>query len=146
MKYMIKARPYDIDYVAEHMRPEDIEECAAGGLSPLSALIIGWQSGDTWALITPLGDPCAILGVHETEEPGCGKIWMLGTPEIEKYPMTFLKNCRPVLDELFKDYKLLSNWSYYKNEVHHKWLQWLGFTLQDRCGDWIPFYKWKDSE
>lgn len=142
-EYISEWRPEDIWYVAHHMRSEDVEECAAGGLDPLSALRKGWQLGDAWTLKDRLGNPAAILGVHSVDNPAYGVVWLLGTPSIEKYPMTFARNSKPVLDMLFKDYELLYNSAYYKNEVHLKWLKWLGFTLAERQGDWVPFFKWR---
>lgn len=142
-RYVAKPCITDLEYVAQHMRPEDIEECAAGGKEPFAALSEGWFAGKSWVLLTPDETPAAILGVHKTDTPGYGMVWMLGTPAIEQHPITFLRHSKPVLDELFSEYALLYNYTYYKNEVHHKWLRWLGFTLSERQGDWIPFHKWR---
>jgi hypothetical protein len=142
--YIRETVPTDLYVVAANMRPEDIEEIEAGGREPLVALQQGYDnSAHTYTLVTKDGHQAAILGVRDMDNPAYGLIWMLGTPLIEEYSMTFLKNSRPVLDELLKDYACLYNVTYYKNEVHHKWLRWLGFTLHERQGDWIPFSKWR---
>lgn len=143
-QYVTKTDPMELHHVAFFMRDEDVEECKAGGKEPLAALYQGFEAGPTWTLWTPSDEPAAILGVHDTDSDGYGMIWLLGTHDIEEYPMTFLKHSKPVLDELFQGYNCLYNYSYYKNEVHHKWLRWLGFTLAERQGDWIPFYKWRN--
>lgn len=123
----------DVRYVAEHMREDDIEEAGAFMLSPLEALTTGLHNADLcYTLLSPDGEPIAILGVSPNEAyPSFGAIWMLGTPLIEKYPMTFLRNTKPALESMFHQtrYDAFFNYTYAKNLLHHKWLKWTGFTF-----------------
>lgn len=123
----------DVRHVAENMREEDIEEVGAFMLSPLTALTIGFNNSDLcYTLLSPEGEPAAIMGISpQPYFKGFGSIWLLGTPLIEKYPMTFLRNTKPVLQGMFEDtgYDAFYNYTYAKNLLHHKWLKWTGFTF-----------------
>lgn len=123
----------DVHYVAENMRKEDIEEAGAFMLSPLTALTIGYNTSDVcYALTAPDGEPAAILGVAPNiAYKRMGAIWLLGTPLIEKYPKTFIRNTKPALNEMFEktDYDAFFNYTYAENVLHHKWLKWTGFTF-----------------
>lgn len=123
----------DLKLVAENMREEDIEEAGAFLLSPLDALTQGFHNSQVcYTLISPEGEPGAILGVTPNEVyPSFGLIWMLGTPVIEKYPMTFLRNTKSAVGILFDQtgYDAFFNYTYASNTVHHKWLKWSGFTF-----------------
>ena len=137
----------DLWHVAEDMRVEDVEEVMAAGHDPYYALYLGFCNGKSYTLVDPDGWPAGMLGVVPQPAPDYrkrhGVVWLLGTPSLVRWQYRFLKHSKPVLDELMQDYDILYNQSYYKNEVHHKWLKCLGFTLMERQGDWIPFYKEK---
>jgi hypothetical protein len=132
MKY---ARPLilgDIEYIAANMRHEDVEEAAALGSMPLDALRTSCDvSNVLYTLVDPDGKPAALLGVAPGSYPRFGAIWMLGTPSIEQYRMTFLKNCKLAMPTLFEESgsDALYNYTYSGNPVHHSWLQWMGFTF-----------------
>lgn len=126
----------DLEYVAAHMRPNDVEEVRALGFSPLDALTSSYDlSPVSYTLVTPDGDPCAVLGVgHSPFGPDWGAIWLLGTDGIERFPKTFLRHSEPALDQLFEQSgkTVLYNYSHHLNDIHHKWLQWLGFRFIGR--------------
>ncbi len=121
----------DIDYLLAHMRPEDVAECLGGGSSPNEALAYGFMASTRClTLIEPgNGAPAAMLGVTPSEYDCAGKIWLLGTSAIERYPMTFLRHSREVLGQLYGRYTLLYNFTFVENEMHHRWLKWLGFVF-----------------
>ncbi len=122
----------DCLYVAKHMRQADKDECLAGGLDPYLALVIGLNNSHLCiTLVTPDGEPVAMLGVRDSKYKGVGMVWMLGTDAIEKHSIKFLRGSKPVLDLLFEQtgYQALYNFSHSANTVHHKWLKWLGFTF-----------------
>lgn len=122
-----------VEYVAAHMRDMDKEEVGAIGLSPLHALTKSYEESTTvYTLVEPDKTPCAIVGISPSVYgKDWGSIWMLGTKGIERHPMTFLRHSEPVLDALFKESgcTVLYNYVYGKNELHQKWLQWLGFRF-----------------
>eukprot|EP01037_Dinobryon_pediforme_P020249 gene20249-20821_t len=113
------------------MRPEDIDEVrASSGLSPEVALRIGFGfSAAPLTLADPAtGVPIGIMGVVP-EDGLVGRIWMLGTPMIGALGLSFLRRNRLVIDGLNTVYPILTNMVDERNEVHIKWLKWLGFTF-----------------
>tara|TARA_B100000530_G_scaffold75944_1_gene45326 strand:+ start:1845 stop:2078 length:234 start_codon:yes stop_codon:yes gene_type:complete len=54
---------------------------------------------------------------------------MVGTDGILDVSTRFLRESRKYADEMQENYPLLWNFVDAKNTVHHRWLQWLGFTL-----------------
>lgn len=124
----------DVDFVSKHMREEDKEECMAGGLMPNHALSLSYEGAlVSYTLLTPNSYiPAAILGVGLSNfGPHMGVIWMLGTDDIRKYKVTFLKNCKPMLNDLYEitNRECFYNYTYSKNTLHHAWLKWLGFKF-----------------
>lgn len=122
----------DVCYVSDFMRPEDIEECEAGGLTHFDALGRSFDRAIVaYTLVTPHGDPAAILGVSKSPYQGMGVVWMLGTDAIKRHKIQFLRNSRPFLERLYEEtgHEAYYNYTYAKNDLHHSWLRWLGFTF-----------------
>jgi len=121
----------DLAPLAERLRPEDVEEIkAARGVDPLVAIQFGLQVSDPCFILGTPEDPyCGILGVTKTFIPGAGGIWMLATPDLVKHQIKFLRGCKGALEELHDRYPVLWNCVDERNEVHIKWLRWLGFKF-----------------
>lgn len=125
----------DVEYLSDNLRKEDVEEVVAGGFTPLLALNYGLQhSKPCLTGIDPItGQPVLMAGSTPcTTFEGFGRVWMLGTPAIEKNTVTFLRHSKQMLAQLFADYTALYNYTYDLNTVHHHWLRWLGFTFLRR--------------
>lgn len=122
----------DVEYTFLHMRQEDVNECLAGKVEPLDALLFGLNQGKVcYTLIDPkTGNPAGMVGVCDSMHD-LGYIWLLGTDAIERNSVAFLRNSKPTLGRLFDEtgYKALGNFTHAKNELHHRWLKWLGFTF-----------------
>lgn len=131
--YVRSATAEDVEFVAAHMRRQDADEAGALGFSPLHALRMSRDNSIvSYTLTEPDGTPGAVLGVTPGSfGPQWGAVWLLGTPSIEKFPMTFLRHSKGVLDALFErtGKEGLYNFTHEANEVHHKWLRWLGFRF-----------------
>jgi hypothetical protein len=52
--------------------------------------------------------------------------WLLLTTEVYKHPIEFLRFSKRYLQELLKTVSIVGNAVYAKNELHIKWLTWLG--------------------
>lgn len=132
MKHITAPRDGDIEHVAHHMRANDAKECEALGFTPLQALSDSVKySLRSYTLLDHQEAPVAMLGVGRGIIPEWGMIWLLGTKGIEENPMTFLRHSPPVLQRLFKETgkDVLYNYTHVNNELHHKWLKWLGFKF-----------------
>ncbi|MCF7239711.1 hypothetical protein L3X02_13590 [Escherichia coli] len=88
--------------------------------SPVVMLVRNYSS-----LITMFGvSPASMIG-------GNGTPWLVGTSRIEKYQKTFLRHCRPVLQQMLAVYPRLENYVDERNHVAKAWLHWLGFRLEE---------------
>ncbi|WP_316172971.1 hypothetical protein [Bradyrhizobium sp. SZCCHNRI2049] len=124
----------DVEFIANHMRKADVEECAASGFTPLGALL---QSIDLsivckCAIAPDTGQPGFVMGVcPSTLGPSWGAIWLLGTDDIKRHRVLFLRHSREVLASLYEETgkEVFYNYTFIENSVHHEWLRWLGFKF-----------------
>lgn len=68
----------------------------------------------------------AIWGVS-----GDTAIWMLCTYRVEEHPIAFLRFCKEYLKGLLDTNPYLFNYVWLGNDLHVKWLKWMGATFCD---------------
>ena len=119
---------WDLHELALTMRLEDVEEIFhSSQVTPFAALHRGWSASHTCHTIEWDNKVVAIFGV--TGEKGVwGSPWMLGADDLSRC-WSLLRECREVVRGYLEDYKHLSNACWSKNDVHVKWIKWLGFTF-----------------
>lgn len=109
--------------VACNLRPEDLRECVEGhGLDPKIWLPISAKTGDSVYFRVPDGTLAGCAGVEDD-----GSIWMLCTPAVERFPVTFAREAKRYVDS--RKEKLLWNIVDKRNKVHLKLLRFLGFKF-----------------
>ena len=136
------------DSIATNMRQEDLNEIQAMGVpDPHEALRKGMvHSKPECYTASVKGVPIAMFGVVPfDDDPKFGSIWLLGTDRIKtEVPISFLKKSRKVLPTLIEPYEMVCNVVDKRNEVHIKWIKWLGFSFirETICGpENRPFYE-----
>ena len=108
--------------VASNLRPDDRREVEEGhGQDPLIELVKAAQEGSCVYFNVPNGKTAGMAGV----DPG-GLIWMLTTPAIEEYPVTFAREAKRYVE---RQKGLLWNIVDKRNTVHLKLLKFLGFKF-----------------
>lgn len=113
----------DAYFVASNLRPDDHREVVEGhGLVPTIHLPLYMRNGDSVSFIVPDGRTAGIAGVNKS-----GAIWMLTTPAIHDYPITFAREAKRFVDS--RTEKLLWNIVDKRNTVHLKLLKFLGFEF-----------------
>lgn len=115
------------------MREADAFEVWASHLhTPEGAVVWSMQNSDEcWAGLIN-GVPCCLFGVATSSLIGkVGCPWMLGTREIEKHAIPFLKRSKVVVDSWKENYDYLHNYVHTSNKVSIRWLRWLGFKIED---------------
>ena len=96
-------------------------ECVEGhGLDPVQALTQTY--GTSISFRVPDGRIAGLAGVDEG-----GRIWMLTTPAIHDFPVTFAREAKRFVDS--REEKLLWNIVDKRNVVHLKLLKFLGFKF-----------------
>lgn len=133
----------DVAELAPKLRTEDIQELAAVGQTPNSALITGvLASKYCYSGLNDAGDVICMFGVVDQGDNHTGTIWLLGSPEIPKVSLYFLRETRKYLRLFQAEYALLSNLVDSRNEVHVQWLKWCGFkSLRTVQMNGVPFYE-----
>ena len=122
-KYIYKLTAEAALEVASNLLPEDRKEVEEGhGHDPKVILPLAYDIGDSVYFRVPNGELAGIAGVH-----GEGQIWMLCTPAIFKYPMTFAREAKRYVER--QQDKLLWNVVDKRNKVHLKLLKFLGFKF-----------------
>ena len=109
--------------VASNLRSDDYREVTEGhGINPIAFLPMVAQEGAAVYFTVPDGKTAGLAGVGDD-----GAIWMLCTPEIERYPITFAREAKRYVDS--REERLLWNIVDCRNTVHLKLLKFLGFTF-----------------
>jgi len=109
--------------VASNLRFEDHREVVEGhGHDPMVVLPEAVSRGFCVYFTVPNGKTAGMAGIHSN-----GAIWMLCTPAIEEYPITFAREAKRFIDS--RPEKFLFNIVDARNEVHLKLLKFLGFKF-----------------
>ena len=108
--------------VASNLRSDERREVEEGhGLDPFVMITSKAQEGSCVYFNVPNGKTAGMAGV----DPG-GLIWMLTTPAIEEYPVTFAREAKSYVE---RQKGLLWNIVDKRNTVHLKLLKFLGFKF-----------------
>ena len=126
----------DAEYLARHLRPGDLREIAALGVSPRAAVMESVRSSDrVW---TAFEDerPLMIFGVCDplfSKSPAV--VWALGTPECSRYKRKMLRVGRAVVRNLLRSYPEMENWCDSRYSESVRFVRHLGFTV-DQPREW----------
>jgi len=109
--------------VASNLRPEDRREVVEGhGVEPTIAIPLGSLRGFCVHFTVPDGKTAGLAGIEED-----GRIWMLCTDAIHKYPITFAREAKRFIDS--RQEPILWNVVDARNTAHIKLLKYLGFKF-----------------
>lgn len=109
--------------MACNLLPEDRKEVEEGhGHDPKIILPLGAKTCDSVYFNVPNGDLAGCAGVGPLND-----IWMLCTPAIHKYPITFAREAKRYVEG--RSEKLLWNIVDKRNTTHLKLLKFLGFKF-----------------
>ena len=109
--------------VASNLRPDDRREVEEGhGIDPMLLPSL-MSSNPSYVYFTvPDGKTAGMAGVGKD-----GNIWMLCTPDIHRYPITFAREAKRYVDS--RTEPLLWNIVDSRNKAHLKLLKFLGFKF-----------------
>ena len=109
--------------VASNLRPDDRREVEEGhGIDPMLLPSL-MSSNPSYVYFTvPDGKTAGMAGVGQE-----GDIWMLCTPDIHRYPITFAREAKRYVDS--RTEPLLWNIVDIRNTAHLKLLKFLGFKF-----------------
>ena len=121
---IVKAKPSHAEFLQHELRNTDNRECLIAGVTPWRALMepLKDDSAETYTALL-YNKPVMMFGVVKQHDL-VGSIWMLCSADVDKYPKTFLKWSRPIVDYFQDQYLLLQNVCPVE---HYKTLTWLGY-------------------
>jgi hypothetical protein len=125
--------------LAGQLRSADLKELEAHGVAPEAALHLGFAASTPCYTIEHEGEPVAMFGVSPLPADHTGAVWLLGSDGIKNIRTRFLRESKKWLKEISRDYVLLTNVVHKENEVHIKWLKFLGFTFVRKVSVFIEF-------
>lgn len=109
--------------VASNLREDDLREVVEGhGCDPMVSLPEAVHNGFCISFTMPNGKTAGLAGINDD-----GSIWMLCTPEIHKYPLSFAREAKRFIDS--RKEPLLHNICDARNLAHLKLLRFLGFKF-----------------
>ena len=109
--------------VASNLLPADLREVEEGhGVDPLEELLSAVHNTSCVWFEVPNGKTAGMAGVGPE-----GEVWMLCTPAIHEYPITFAREAKRFVES--RTEPLLWNIVDRRNTVHLKLLRFLGFKF-----------------
>ena len=139
--------PTDPAALAPRLRKADLAELqAVASVAPLDALVASLEASVRPLTVVLDDQPIAMFGAVPMEgEPATAAVWLLGTDDLLEIKWQFLRESKRWLKEIHGPYALLWNYVDARNEVHIKWLQWMGFSFlcrEEKFGvEGRPFYE-----
>lgn len=129
-----KARPAlerDIEDIAASMRPADMREVEAiSGQTPREALEHSFELSSLCRTLCYRDTPLIMYGTCEVSEFS-GVVWGLGSTALDDHVMGFLRVSKAEVETLQAHYEQIFNFVHADNELHLKWVEYVGFTLFD---------------
>lgn len=120
----------DARYVGSHLREQDRLELerATGGDAVQEAVRSFEASLIAWTMVSSSGTPLAIFGASPQPTPGCGAVWLVGTPEVNRAGKTLVQQGRYYVDLMSRLFPVsLGNFVDLQNTRTRAWLKLLGF-------------------
>ncbi|MDT8902184.1 phage protein Gp13 family protein [Anaeroselena agilis] len=139
------ALPEDIAVVAPRIREADRQEIwASHHFTPAEALDFSFRRPGMRFTILYKNEPVAMFGASRLSLAGGGAPWLLGTDQIVKVTIPFLRHSREYVQLMLQEYRFLQNHVDVRNDLSIKWLKFCGFTFHAavRYGaEQLPFYR-----
>jgi len=70
-------------------------------------------------------------------EGGTGCAWLTTAPDIEKVRLRFIRQSRGYIDRMLQRHGTLVSYAHVENRPLLAWLQWSGFRVEEREGDFL---------
>ena len=88
-----------------------------------------------WTILVE-GKPAGMFGCSG-DEGGTGYAWLTTAPDIEKVRLRFIRQSRGYIDRMLQRHGTLVSWAHVENRPLLAWLQWSGFRVEGREGDFL---------
>lgn len=113
------------------LRQQDEDEVMAlVGLDNLTALTVCFNDSDKVLTAEIDNTIVCMFGVTKNID-GTGTPWLLGSDDVNKIPVTFIRESRKYIDQFLQEYGYLYNYVDIRNTLSIQWLKWLGFKIEE---------------
>lgn len=120
----------DVYSLCNRLRKQDSDEVKAlVGLTDETALAASFRESDSVFVAEINEKIICMFGVCKNIEGG-GFPWLLGSDDVEKVPITFIRKSRKYVKQFLNDYGFLENYVDTRNTLSVQWLRWLGFNIE----------------
>jgi len=129
---MVPTTGWHLRFIAECFRPEERLECQASwGEEPLVALTRSWLfSMEAHTCLGPYATPLCVWGINEEISPDdWAEFWLLGTTDILKHKIAFLRTCRDYMPLVAAKYPRLRSHIDARYDLSLRWAKWLGCEI-----------------
>jgi hypothetical protein len=117
----------DVGAIAASMRPADQREIMLlSGQEPKQALTECFEQSDVCRTLSYQDTPLIMYGTTPQ-----GIVWGLGSSTIDEHTFGFLRISREEVEILQGDKPLIFNLVHADNELHLKWVKYVGFEIYD---------------
>ncbi len=127
--------PKAVDYVAQVMRGSDVDEVwASRKMDPKQALVTSIMASEWSAVMWIDQQIVGIVGfvkVANDSNRDYGIPWFLGTHDLEKYPVSFVKSGKKVIAHMMTLVPYLENYVSAENITSIEFLKHMGFTIEE---------------
>ena len=124
-----KATSEHANLLQHNLRDSDVRECIIHGASHFRALMSGVrEKGENYTCIID-GQPICMFGVNPIMNSMIGRIWLLGSYEIENRRRKFVRWSQSVVNYYQEQYYQLENVVPADHTDTIEWLEFLGFEL-----------------
>lgn len=123
----------DISKIGQNLRDIDIFECEeASGMTAQESLLYGLNHALYIKAIFAEGEPVAAFGVTAVRGvEDCGVVWLLATKDVYKAKSTLINLGHKYVAEMLAVRPRLINLVSVDNKISIKWLERLGFIMED---------------
>lgn len=133
------ALPVDADLISLRVRKEDIDEWAISTTEKfIPALSESIRTSEGCVTIFDRQDLPVLIAGGQPWPDGRVLTWMVIAQGLEDYGLALMKDYRPPLDAFLSRWPEHECFSDARNEVHHKWLRYLGYIDQGIV-KWGPY-------
>ena len=127
---IVKSTIDHVNYLQNNLRDADVRECIIHGATPFRALMGGLREKNSETYTVMIDDnPSIMFGVNPIMEMMIGRIWLLGSYEIEKRGRKFIRWSQSVVNYYQEQYYQLENVVPADHKHTIDWLEFLGFEL-----------------
>ena len=106
------------------------------GIEPVEGLEQAYaRSPLCWTILVE-GKPAGMFGCSG-DEGGTGYAWLTTAPDVAKVRLRFIRRSRQYIDRMLQRHGVLTSWAHEENKSLLAWLQWSGFRVEEREGDFL---------